>query len=484
MRWFASLRWKLTLVFCLLLTILLGTAGGVEYLVLRQSLLQTRVQSVEASYYSVIASVQQQAAAEARAGLGRLSLADSARLLALEVAAERVGIVLYTRGLAPLTVGVPHGEESADLPRVSRAVLRAAAAGHASGPLVLPSAGGDQLAVVLPVTRRSAPIPVIGQLSVPAAQVEGELATVRTLLVAGGLALVGTALLAGLYLGTRALRPLGRLTQAARALAAGDLGQRSGLPPRRDEVGILARVFDDMADSVERTVRVRAEAEQRMRQFVADASHELRTPLTTVKGYLDVLQRGASHDPGAVAEALPAMAAETERMRRLVQDLLALARAEGSRPLAPRPVALEGIVSDLLARDRASGRVTADLDPGAVAFADPEALSTIARNLLSNAERHAPGAPVHWTTVRGPGRVGLRCRDQGPGIDPSDLPHIFERFYRADRARARRVGGTGLGLAIVHALATAQGGTVTVESALGQGTAVTVWIPAAGAPGP
>jgi len=483
-RWFTSLRWQLTLAFCLLLTILLATAGVVEYLVLRQSLLQTRAQSIEASYYSVIASVRQQEAAEARAGLGQLSLADGARLLAAEVAAEHVGILLYTRSLVPLTAGLPRGTIAADLPRVARGVLEAAAAGHASGPLVLPARAGDQLTVVLPPGRRTRPIAAIGQLSVPAAHLESELTTVRALLVAGGVALDLVALLLGLYLGTRALRPLGRLTQAARALAEGDLGQRSGLRPRHDEVGVLARVFDDMASSVERTVRLRAESEQRMRQFVADASHELRTPLTTIKGYLDVLQRGASHDPEAVAQALPAMAREAERMRAMVQDLLQLARAEGSQPPPPRPVALDALVGEVVRGGRVTGPVTLDLEPNVVALADPDALRTIARNLLSNAERHAPGAATRWRTVRARDRVGFSCGDQGPGIDPQALPHIFERFYRADRARARRDGGSGLGLAIVQALATAQAGSVTVESVPGRGTTFTVWLPDASAPPP
>ncbi|HVA21070.1 MAG TPA: HAMP domain-containing sensor histidine kinase [Candidatus Micrarchaeia archaeon] len=484
MRWFASLRWQLTLTFCLLLAILLGAAGWVEDVALRQTLLQSRIQSVETSYFSVIASVRQQEAAEARAGLGRLSLADGARLLATEVAAERVGIVLYTRRLDPLTAGVPHGEVAADLPRIDRAILRAAAAGHPSGPMVVASRAGDQLAVVVPISRRTRAVPLIGQLSVSAAQVENELAAIRTLLVVGGLALVGAALLVGLYLGTRALRPLGRLTAAARALAEGDLTQRSRLRPRRDEVGVLARVFDDMAASVERTVRVRAEAEQRMRQFVADASHELRTPLTTIKGYVDVLQRGASRDPKALAEALPAMARETERMRGMVQDLLTLARAEASRPPQPRPVALAALVREVLRGGPGADPVNGDLDPEVLALADPEALQTILRNLRSNAERHAPGAPVRWRTLRAAGRVGVSCRDEGPGIDLADQPHIFERFFRADRTRARRDSGSGLGLAIVHALVTAQGGTVTVESAPGQGTTFSVWLPAADPPRP
>ncbi len=301
------------------------------------------------------------------------------------------------------------------------------------------------------------------------------------MVAAGSAAVLLVALLIGLWLTTRGLGPLSRLTEAAQALGRGDLSRRSGMRPRRDEVGELARVFDEMADSVERTVKEREAAERRMRQFIGDASHELRTPLTAIKGYLDVLQRGGGATPELVQAALPVMSQEAERMRSLVIDLLTLARADAERSVELKPVELAGFLQQFLEARAESTAVKLELQPGLVALADPDALATIAGNLLANAERHGQGTEVVWSTVELEGLVGFRCADKGPGIEPQDLPHVFERFFRASSSRSRQDGGSGLGLAIVQSLAEAQGGRVLAESEPGQGARFTVLLRAADA---
>jgi two-component system OmpR family sensor kinase len=302
-------------------------------------------------------------------------------------------------------------------------------------------------------------------------------------IAAGSAAVLLVAVLLGLWITSRGLGPLRKLTIAADGLGRGDLSQRSGLSPRGDEVGVLATVFDEMAENVERTVRVREEAERHMRQFIADASHELRTPLTAIKGYLDVLQRGGGASPEEVRDALPVMSREAEPMRHLVADLLTLARADARRSLQPRPVEL-GAFLDQFLEGRQGGNEISRASQGALTtVVDPDALTTIASNLESNAERHGQGSAISWRTVEEGGMVGLRCTDQGPGIPPEDLPHVFERFYRAGGSRSRQDGGSGLGLAIVQTLAEAQGGQVYVESAVGRGTSFTVLLPAVPASG-
>ena len=299
--------------------------------------------------------------------------------------------------------------------------------------------------------------------------------------VGGGGALL-IALLLGLMLTGRALRPLRRLTVTAEELAAGDLRARSRLIPRTDEVGALTHSFDNMADRIEELFAAQHESEAQVRRFIADASHELRTPLTSLKGYIDVLRRGAGRDPETLDASLQAMGSEAERMRELVLDLLTLARIESHRELTLETVDLNAAVSELLDEGVSGMPDTVERHLAATPLqvrADRGALATIVRNLLVNACKHAAGAPQRWTTSVESPRARLDVHDDGPGIAAADLPHVFERFYRGGKGRAREEGGSGLGLSIVHGLARSLGGDVAVWSAEGGGTTVSVYLPLA-----
>jgi len=301
-------------------------------------------------------------------------------------------------------------------------------------------------------------------------------------LVGGGVVLL-LALIAGLLLTDRTLRPLHRVTDTAGRLAAGDLRARSRLPERDDEVGTLARAFDDMADRIEVAFAAQAESEARTRRFIADASHELRTPVTALKGYIDVLRRGVSRDPESLEAALAAMARESERMRVLVLDLLTLARIDAQPPLSLEPLDLNAVIAGVL--DEGVPGMPGELErrfaPGPVTVtADRASVVTIARNLLVNACKYAPGARQVWSTEVSDGRAGFSVRDDGPGIPAADLPHVFERFYRGEKTRAREEGGSGLGLSIVQGLVRAQGGEVSIESREARGTMVSVSLPVRG----
>lgn len=169
------------------------------------------------------------------------------------------------------------------------------------------------------------------------------------------------------------------------------------------------------------------------------------------------------------------MSHEAERMRRLVADLLTLARADAGRALNIRPLELSSFLGEFL--DERTGEVARELLPGQMVLADSDSLFTICQNLQNNAERHGQGREVRWTMQETPDRVGFTCSDMGPGISADDLPHVFERFYRSGDSRSRQEGGSGLGLAIVQSLVERLAGQVEVASGPGEGCRFTVWLP-------
>jgi two-component system OmpR family sensor kinase len=472
------------------LAIVLAIAGGVETNLLRQAVLASRAQSLEATFNEGRAIFVAEQRARVRVGHPRLVHGAAALALVRVLAQEHVEAGAFNTSLVLVSTAGPPAKAGGtvrtgvSIPTPPSADLVAAAQdGNHAGPVLLGSGGSSQLVMVFPLLGSLGNDVGAIELAEPAGPIQSELNAAGRVVAEGAAAVLLLALLIGLLLTARSLGPLRRLTSAAQALGRGDLSRRSGIKPRRDEVGVLASVFDEMADNVERTVRIREEAEQKMRQFIADASHELRTPLTAIKGYLDVLQRGGGAGPDAMAAALPVMSQEAERMRTLVMDLLTLARADEGRALQPRPVDLGAFIEQFVAEHPANVKVDLQQRRGLVALADPEALTAVATNLQNNAERHGGGAAIHWSTVEADGMVGLRCADDGPGIPTPDLPHVFERFYRSGTSRSRQDGGSGLGLAIVRSLVETQGGRVSAESTPGQGAAFTVLLPPSGAAG-
>ncbi|HZC07756.1 MAG TPA: HAMP domain-containing sensor histidine kinase [Ktedonobacterales bacterium] len=316
-------------------------------------------------------------------------------------------------------------------------------------------------------------------------------------------------LLIGAPLTAAALRPLSRVTQAARRVAAGDLSQRVRLPHTDDEMGQLGATFDDMVARIEAAFSARRRSEERMRQFIADASHELRTPLTSIRGYTDVLLRGAKDDPETTERVLLATRREAERMSRLVNDLLTLARLDTGRPLETQPLDLMALAGECVdqARILAGQREVMMRTDGRgrlMVMGDPDRLKQVLLVLLDNALKYGRQTPDGWARLsigRRDGQAVVTVEDNGPGIAPEDLPRIFERFYRAERAEhlrrltsqstgapapgdsgaqpagPPRAEGSGLGLAIAQAIARAHGGALTVQSAPGSGTTFTLTLP-------
>jgi signal transduction histidine kinase len=296
----------------------------------------------------------------------------------------------------------------------------------------------------------------------------------RALLLAAGIAGLAAVLLT-LVLSRRILRPVEALTAAARRMEKGDLSQRVEVYSQ-DEIGELARAFNAMADGLARLEELR-------RNMVSDVAHDLRTPLSNIRGYLEAVQDGVVEPKREVIDSL---CEEAMLLSRLVDDLQELALAEaGQLRLERRPVAPADLVNRAMeaARVQAAAKgialqvdLPADLP---LVDADHQRIGQVLGNLLSNALTHTPsGGEITIVARRCPelvegakgSKVEVSISDTGEGIPPEHLPYVFERFYRADKSRSRVTGGTGLGLSIAKQLVEAHGGTIGVESTLGEGS--------------
>jgi two-component system, OmpR family, sensor kinase len=281
------------------------------------------------------------------------------------------------------------------------------------------------------------------------------------------------------------LKPLGKVEETAGAIAAGDLSQRVPEAPETTEVGKLAASLNTMLGQIESAFAEREDSDRRLRQFVADASHELRTPLTSIRGYAELMRRGALPDPDAQVRAIDRIESESTRMGALVDDMLLLARLDQHRPLNREPVELVDIVIDTVgdAHVRDSER-TIDLDAprsSVRVLGDADRLRQVVANLVQNALIHTPdGTSVHVLVDAADERTAeIVVKDEGQGMPPEAAARVFERFYRGDPGRTRATGGTGLGLSIVDAVVRAHGGRVRCESVEGEGTSFIVTLPLA-----
>ena len=285
------------------------------------------------------------------------------------------------------------------------------------------------------------------------------------------------------------LRPLRSVERTAGRIAGGDLSHRVPPGPPGTEVGRLADAINDMLTQIEQSFTAQAHSEETLRQFVADASHELRTPLTTVRGYAELVRRGALPDAPAQEHALRRIEAEATRMGRLVDDLLLLAYLDQHRPLNVTRVDLAQLVDDAVADARARDpQRPIEFAPAAAQVtvdADADRLRQVLGNVLGNALTHTPsGTPVRVVLENAAASVRLSVSDDGPGLPPGVTHRVFERFYRLDKGRSRASGGSGLGLAIVAAVIQASGGSVSCVSEPGRGLTITIELPAANASQP
>ncbi|MDY3127179.1 MAG: HAMP domain-containing sensor histidine kinase [Corynebacterium sp.] len=286
--------------------------------------------------------------------------------------------------------------------------------------------------------------------------------------------------IAGFYAIRRALRPLRVVEKTATDIAAGEVDKRVPQWPMRTEVGQLSAALNIMLGQLQNSIEQAQEKEKQMRRFVGDASHELRTPLTSLRGYAELYRSGITNDADMVLDKIHS---EAERMSLLVEDLLALTRAEGSR-LELRTVDVLELALNVASTARGAfpGReikVSNHASGIPMVQGDPSRLHQVVLNLVSNGLKHGgDNAVVVIELARDNTDVLIRVIDSGKGMSADDAAHIFERFYRTDSSRTRDTGGSGLGLAIAKSLIEQHGGTIWVESELGQGSTFTVRIPA------
>lgn len=294
----------------------------------------------------------------------------------------------------------------------------------------------------------------------------------RLILIVTGIAAVCLSLFLGALVINRLLQPLDNMTEAAmRITKADDLSLRLPDTGRRDEIGNLTMVLNRTLERLERLFHAR-------QRFLADVSHELRTPLTTIRGNVDLMRRIGEADP----EILDVVSDELDRMTRLVGDLMLLARADtGGLPIQRQPVDLDTVFLDVFRQvqsiDQEVHISVEEVDQVCV-MGDPDRLKQLVLNLVDNAIKYTPeGGRVMMSLSQKDGRATLVVKDTGIGIPAVDLPHIFDRFYRVDKARTRAQGGSGLGLSIAKWIVEAHGGRIEVESEVGVGTTFSVHLP-------
>lgn len=389
------------------------------------------------------------------------------------------GAVIYSLAALQSDVLSPPAENSAP---VSPAELRA----RAEIARALQGQPATSIRTVLNRRILYAAAPVLGEdgsvaglvylaMPLPIAGLPGNL-----ILELAGAGLVATilALLTGTLLARQIVSPVESIARASAAVSAGDLRQRVSTGSQISEINSLGQAFNRMTESLR-------QADQAKNAFVADVTHELRTPLTVIKGTIETLEDGALDDVAGRGPLLSSMQRETDRLIRMVNDLLVLTRADaGALNLEIGPLDLVDLARErclhlapLAARGQVQLAVTGE--ESACVLADADRLSQVLDNLLDNAIRYSPpGSTITVEIAASDAEIHCKVRDRGPGIPEKHLPFIFDRFYRTDLSRNRQTGGAGLGLAIVRALVIAQGGRISAESEVGQGAAIGFTLPA------
>lgn len=471
-----SLSRRLALLYVGLLVLLLTTLGALLYLDTRRFVFESTTVRLRAQAKPVIERWLHAPAGGSGERSAQPALAEIAGELARALTSrDTAALIVDARGQA-----LAHGKQLAEEPDAAAIetehIVRALAGDNEVNYIV---DGPAERTLVSLVPLRPAPgsaeVVGVAQLSTSLVPIDSLLAEQRWMIILGIAAAIALGTGGGLWLTTASLAPLRRMVATCRTIAGGDLSQRVNLPERRDEIGQLARAFDDMVARIEAGFATQ-------HRFIGDAAHELRTPLTALKGSLEVLLRGSQDNADDRRRLAQGMHREVTRLVHLSEQLLDMTRLETPAALHRMPVALGRYLEEFMPQaGRLAHERSLSLDPGpAVTLAlDPDALQQALVNLVSNAAQHtAPGnsISISWR-LRGDEAVELVVADRGEGIAERDLPHIFEPLYRGDASRSRRRGGAGLGLALVKRVVELHGGTIEARSRPGQGATFTITLP-------
>nr|WP_050507206.1 HAMP domain-containing sensor histidine kinase [Streptomyces rimosus] len=304
---------------------------------------------------------------------------------------------------------------------------------------------------------------------------KADISALVTAAQAGALPALALAVVPALFAARRVLRPVRRLREAAERITSGELDTR--LPVTgRDELADLTVTFNEMARALEKDDAELRRMEANARRFAADVSHELRTPLAAMSAVTEVLDEDAARLDPDTADAVRLISDETTKLARMVEDLIEVSRFDaGAADLHLDEIDVAMALRKTLQLRGWQDQVETDLPEGLRARFDPRRIDVVVANLVGNALRHG-GTPVRLTAYATSGRLRIDVADQGPGIDPQALPHVFDRFYKADAARARS-SGSGLGLAIAMENVRLHGGTLRAANAPGGGAVFTVEVP-------
>ncbi|CAB4886551.1 unannotated protein [freshwater metagenome] len=439
-------------------------------------------------------------------GLLGFALVRSTRMGLLNTIEQQLEHSLYIRAnsipppaTAPQPVSDPRGRETAHIVvSPTGIIIVSEPSGPPSDPSPLPLLGADDLATLragrsttadaadhsLSYLVRGA-LTADGRLEIEAAPLDGLESTMSTLvrrLVIGTLITLLLAAAAVVLVLRRGLRPLRQVIETADAVAAGEREQRIPTDAGPAEIRHLAGALDRMLQQQRASLTAMEETEGRLRRFISDASHELQTPITSVLGWTQLQRRGALDAKGEVA-AMARIEAESRRMAALVEDLLLLARLDEPNALQARPLQLGHTDLSAVANDAVidasavepARPITLDAPMPVIVQGDAGHVRQMIDNLLRNVRVHTPAGTPARVVVRSTATgATVTVQDDGPGIEPEHLEHVFDRFWRSDPSRARSTGGSGLGLAIVVALAEANDATVTAANRPTGGAAFTV----------
>ncbi|MCD1258867.1 HAMP domain-containing histidine kinase [Paenibacillus athensensis] len=347
---------------------------------------------------------------------------------------------------------------------------------------VATNADGVKMLVVLQPVEFRGKLLGIAQASCSIGPVQQMLMLVLVTFIFLSIVALGAALMSFLPVLRRTLVPLSQIVETVGRIDAGKLDERLPDQQGQHEIDRLSHSFNGMLERLEASFLAEKELQSQMRRFIADASHELRTPLTSIHGFLEILLRGAASNEEQLRRSLTSMYSESERLKKLVEDLLFLAKMD--RTPAPRksPGSLRSVVLEMEPQLRVlAGARTVEVDPGdeSTLLFDRDKIKQVILNLFQNAVQHTDAAQGRIEVKVKPAGslIGIAIRDNGPGIPAEHVPHLFERFYRIDASRARKYGGAGLGLAITQSIVEAHGGRIEVESRVGEGATFLVLLP-------
>jgi len=341
---------------------------------------------------------------------------------------------------------------------------------------------GTNLLVVLDPIGPRGHVTGVVQVSTPTAPLKDLLLQQMLIFVSLSLlALIG-GLLLFLPILKKTLVPLSSTVDKVGSIDAGKLDERLPVYQGQTEIDRLSVSFNGMLERLQSSFEAEKEAMEHMRRFIADASHELRTPLTSIHGFLEVLLRGAASQPEQLEKALKSMYGESERINKLVQDLLLLAKLDRSPTFHMKVESLDSVIVDmepqlrLLAGDR---KVRFKIAPDVFIPFNQDKIKQVILNLFHNAVQHTDplSGVVEVSLDRSGNGAVISVKDNGSGIPEEHLSHLFERFYRVDTSRARKHGGSGLGLAITKSIVDLHHGAIKVESSAGSGSVFRIWLP-------